>query len=254
MCPNPLPLLFPETAKFCSECGYAPQHSPPEPAPVSIGGRRHLTVMYCDIVNSIRVSEEIDPEELRDYLREYQETCASVIRRFDGHVAKYLGDGLLVHFGYPTAHEDDAQRAVRAGLGMLEALHRSDFQGPRGQVTPVEIRIGIDTGLVVIDQILGLGSQRSESEQTMEIFGETPEHCRLPTNHRRARCALSQREHAPAHRGIFRDGVPGSSNDPRNLGTHRSVPHTPRKYGPLSAGGFRPCGADSDGRPRGGDR
>src|SRR5712692_1865754 len=78
--------------------------------------RRQLTVMFCDLVGSTALSTQLDPEELREVVRAYQETCTGVIRRFDGHLAKYLGDGLLVYFGYPRAHEDDAQRAVRAGL------------------------------------------------------------------------------------------------------------------------------------------
>jgi Double zinc ribbon/Adenylate and Guanylate cyclase catalytic domain len=80
--------------------------------------RRQLTVMFCDLVGSTALSERLDPEELRQVIRIYQEACAAVIARFEGHLAKYLGDGLLVYFGYPRAHEDDAQRAVRAGLGV----------------------------------------------------------------------------------------------------------------------------------------
>ena len=84
--------------------------------------RRQLTVLFCDLVGSTALSAQLDPEELREVVRAYQDTCAKVIARFEGHIAQYLGDGLLVYFGYPLAHEDDAQRAVRAGLGMIEAL------------------------------------------------------------------------------------------------------------------------------------
>src|SRR5712691_3176901 len=84
--------------------------------------RRQLTVLFCDLVDSTPLASELDPEDLREVVRAYQDTCARVIARFDGHIAQYLGDGLLVYFGYPLAHEDDAQRAVRAGLGMVEAL------------------------------------------------------------------------------------------------------------------------------------
>jgi hypothetical protein len=86
--------------------------------------RRQLTVMFCDLVDSTALARQLDPEELREVVRAYQATCAKVIARFDGHIAQYLGDGLLVYFGYPLAHEDDAQRAVRAGLGMVEALRQ----------------------------------------------------------------------------------------------------------------------------------
>lgn len=84
--------------------------------------RRQLTVLFCDLVDSTVLASQLDPEEWREVVRAYQETCAKVIARFEGHIAQYLGDGLLVYFGYPLAHEDDAPRAVRAGLGMVEAL------------------------------------------------------------------------------------------------------------------------------------
>ena len=78
--------------------------------------------MFCDLVDSTRLSSQLDPEDLREVVRAYQDTCAKVIARYEGHIAQYLGDGLLVYFGYPLAHEDDAQRAVRTGLGVIEAL------------------------------------------------------------------------------------------------------------------------------------
>ena len=87
------------------------------------GERRQLTVMFCDLVGSPALSEHLDPEELREVVRAYQQTSAAVIERYAGHIAQYLGDGLLVYFGYPVAHEDDAQRAVRAGLEIVADLH-----------------------------------------------------------------------------------------------------------------------------------
>ncbi len=81
--------------------------------------RRQITVMFCDMVGSTSLSEKLDPEDLRQLMQEYQEACAKVVKRFDGHLAKYLGDGILVYFGYPLAHEDDAQRAVRTGLEIV---------------------------------------------------------------------------------------------------------------------------------------
>ena len=92
-----------------------------EPRPAD-AERRQLTVLFCDLVDSTVLASQLDPEDLREVVRAYQDTCAKVIARFEGHIAQYLGDGLLVYFGYPLAHEDDAQRAVRAGLGMVEAL------------------------------------------------------------------------------------------------------------------------------------
>src|SRR5262245_14107762 len=93
-----------------------PQQSSPE------AERRQLTVMFCDLVDSTQLSSQLDPEEYRDVVRAYQQVCAEVLTRFEGHVAQLLGDGLLVYFGYPQAHEDDPQRAVRTGLGILDAL------------------------------------------------------------------------------------------------------------------------------------
>src|SRR5262245_25684532 len=93
------------------------------PAPPSPGAeRRQLTVMFCDLVDSTKLSSQLDPEDWRDVVRAYQQVCSEVITRFDGHIAQLLGDGLLVYFGYPQAHEDDAHRAVRTGLGILAAM------------------------------------------------------------------------------------------------------------------------------------
>ena len=96
--------------------------APPATPPPQEAERRQLTVLFCDLVDSTRLAGQLDPEDLREVVRAYQATCAEVIQRFDGHIAQYLGDGLLVYFGYPQAHEDDAQRAVRAALGSIAAL------------------------------------------------------------------------------------------------------------------------------------
>ena len=98
-------------------------------AGLSSGERRQLTVMFIDVVGSTALSTQLDPEELRAVIQAYRETCATVIRRFEGYLAKYIGDGLLVYFGYPQAHEDDAQRAVRAGLGIVAAFQPSPAAG-----------------------------------------------------------------------------------------------------------------------------
>ncbi len=124
--------------------------------------------MFCDLVGSTALSERLDPEELRDLLVRYQDLCAEVVNRFDGHIAKYMGDGILVYFGYPHAHEDDAHRALRAGLGIVEA-----FNVPKSHVAPpgmtLSVRIGIATGLVVAGD-LGSGERVEEKA----IVGETP--------------------------------------------------------------------------------
>jgi class 3 adenylate cyclase len=136
---------------------------------LTVGERRQLTVMFCDVVGSTALSAQLDPEDLREVIQAYQETCAQVIKRFDGHIAQYLGDGLLVYFGYPTAHEDDAARAVRAGMGIVKAI-REHVTGNGGQVRrqPLQVRIGIHTGLVVISEI---GSR--EKHENLAL-GETP--------------------------------------------------------------------------------
>src|SRR5262249_15735193 len=99
-----------------------PGEAAPVPPPTPEAERRQLTVMFCDLVDSTRLSSQLDPEDWRDVVRAYQRVCTDVIQRYEGHIAQLLGDGLLVYFGYPQAHEDDAHRAVRTGLGILNAL------------------------------------------------------------------------------------------------------------------------------------
>jgi predicted ATPase/class 3 adenylate cyclase len=127
--------------------------------------RRHLTVMFCDLVGSTALSERLDPEDFRDIMRLYQETCAAVVARFDGYLAKFLGDGVLVYFGYPRAHEDDAERAIRASLKIVEELEKLQHQDAPG----LQTRIGIATGLVVAGDLVGEGVS-----ETRAISGETP--------------------------------------------------------------------------------
>lgn len=127
--------------------------------------RRQLTVMFCDLVGSTALSGRLDPEDLRVVIGAYQEACGGVISAFEGYIARYVGDGLLVYFGYPQAHEDDAERAVRAGLGVVEAVRDLD---PREDVN-LEVRIGIATGLVVAGDIVGKGASEEHA-----VLGETP--------------------------------------------------------------------------------
>src|SRR5262249_49771936 len=112
--------------------------------------RRQLTVMFCDLVDSTRLSSQLDPEEYREVVRAYQSACTEVITRFDGHIAQLLGDGLLIYFGYPQAHEDDAQRAVRTGLGILSAMAELNSRLQEAQGIHLALRVGINTGLVVV--------------------------------------------------------------------------------------------------------
>jgi len=130
--------------------------------------RRQLTVLFCDLVDSTVLASQLDPEELREVVRAYQDTCAKVIARFEGHIAQYLGDGLLVYFGYPQAHEDDAQRAVRAGLGMIEALGQLTARLEQERGVRLAARLGIHTGLVVVGEVGG------GTRQEQLALGETP--------------------------------------------------------------------------------
>jgi len=126
--------------------------------------RRQLTVMFCDLVGSTALSSQLDPEDLREVIAAYHRTVAAVVARFNGFVAKYMGDGVLIYFGYPRAHEDDAERGVRAGLGLVDAVGRIDVKS-----TKLEARVGIATGLVVVGDLIGEGSAQEQS-----VVGETP--------------------------------------------------------------------------------
>src|SRR5262249_31301762 len=130
--------------------------------------RRQLTVMFCDLADSTRLGRQLDPEDLREVIRAYQATCVEVIQRFEGYVAQYLGDGLLVYFGYPQAHEDDAQRAVRTGLGILESMGTLNTRLVRDKGIHLAVRIGIHTGLVVVGE-MGSGGRHENL-----ALGDTP--------------------------------------------------------------------------------
>ena len=125
--------------------------------------RRQLTVMFCDIVGSTALSEQLDPEDLREIIGAYHRAIAQTIAPFEGFVAKYMGDGALIYFGYPRAHEDDAERAIRAALAFA-ATDKVEAATER-----LEIRVGIATGLVVVGDLLGAGAAQEEA-----VIGETP--------------------------------------------------------------------------------
>jgi class 3 adenylate cyclase/predicted ATPase len=121
--------------------------------------RRQLTVMFCDLVGSTALSAQLDPEDLREVVRAYQRACAEVIQQFEGYIAQYLGDGLLVYFGYPLAHEDDPQRAVRTGLGILAAMGDLNQGLQQAKDIQLGVRIGVHTGLVIVGEMGGAGRQ-----------------------------------------------------------------------------------------------
>ena len=159
--PAPMPPLPPSAVSPAQDAG-APV-APPTPE----AERRQLTVMFCDLVDSTKLSSQLDPEEYRDMVRAYQKVCSEVITRFDGHIAQLLGDGLLIYVGYPHAHEDDAQRAVRTGLGILDAME--DLNKALQQTTRIQlgVHIGIHTGLVVVGEMGG--AQRQEQLALGEV-------------------------------------------------------------------------------------
>ena len=159
------------TDEFCGGCGQrvtAATEKTADPKEVPRDAeRRQLTVMFCDLVGSTALAARLDPEELREHVRAYQGASADVIARFEGHIAQYLGDGLLVYFGYPAAHEDDAQRAVSAGLAVVDAVDALNARQPPGGVA-LAVRVGIHTGLVVVGEVGG-GSRREQL-----ALGEAP--------------------------------------------------------------------------------
>jgi class 3 adenylate cyclase/tetratricopeptide (TPR) repeat protein len=147
---------------------------PPTPAPIQLSPppqesisaqaeRRQLTVMFCDLVGSTALSQRLDPEELRDLMQTYQRACGEVVARYEGHVAQYLGDGLMVYFGWPRAHEDDAVRAIRAGLEVAETVSKLTA------ATPISARVGIHTGLVVVGD-----TGHGDASVPKAAVGETP--------------------------------------------------------------------------------
>jgi class 3 adenylate cyclase/predicted ATPase len=127
--------------------------------------RRQLTVMFVDLVGSTELSERLDPEDMREVIRGYQNTVAGEIGRFEGHVAKFMGDGVLAYFGWPRAHEDEAERAVRAGLAITRAV--SSLSDPDDE--PLAARVGIATGLVVVGDLVGEGAAQEQA-----VVGDTP--------------------------------------------------------------------------------
>src|SRR5262249_47674724 len=133
--------------------------------------RRQLTVMFCDLVDSTKLSSQLDPEDYREVVRAYQQVCTEIIKRYDGHIAQLLGDGLLVYFGYPQAHEDDAQRAVRTGLGILAVMEDLNARLQQDKGIQLALRLGMHTGLVVV------GEMGSQGRQEHLALGEVPNVC-----------------------------------------------------------------------------
>ena len=125
--------------------------------------RRQLTVMFCDLVGSTALAERLDPEELRELMQAYRKACGEVVARYEGHVAQYLGDGLMVYFGWPSAHEDDAERGVRSALEIVQAVKGVSAE------PPLAVRIGVATGTVVVGE-----ASRADNAEAKLAVGETP--------------------------------------------------------------------------------
>ena len=146
----------------------------PVPAPAATpvqaeAERRQLTVMFCDLVGSTALSKAMDPEDLRDVITSFQTRCTEAIRRYDGFVAKFMGDGILVYFGYPRAHEDEAERSARAGLDIIAAMADLNAAVPRPPGVELAVRIGIATGPVIVGDQIGKGTASETA-----VIGETP--------------------------------------------------------------------------------
>src|SRR4249920_1474600 len=141
----------------------SPQPAFTEPKAQDTAERRQVTVMFSDLVGSTALSARMDPEDLREVISAYQKCVTETVQRFGGFVAKYMGDGALVYFGYPQAHEDDAERAVRAGLELIQAV------GGLKSTAPLQTRVGIATGLVVVGDLIGSGEAQEQA-----VVGETP--------------------------------------------------------------------------------
>jgi class 3 adenylate cyclase/predicted ATPase len=159
-------VITPEPARQPS-ISRLPETAPAEPRTPD-AERRQLTVLFCDVVGSTQLSGQLDPEDLRAVVRGYQDAAAEVIQRYEGHIAQYLGDGLLVYFGYPLAHEDDARRAVHAGLGMVQAIAALNTRLTAQYGVELAVRLGIHTGPVVVGQMGG-----GERHEHLAL-GETP--------------------------------------------------------------------------------
>ena len=162
-------------------------------SPKDTAERRQVTVMFSDLVGSTALSARMDPEDLREVISAYQKCVAETVRRFGGFVAKYMGDGVLIYFGYPHAHEDDAERAVRAGLEIVAAV--TALKSP----VPLQTRVGIATGLVVVGDLdrIGRGAGARHRRRDAEPRGTS-------TRHRRTEHCGHCRWHATASRQSFR--------------------------------------------------
>ncbi len=170
--------------KFCGDCGHTLDSSGTSLSthPIGKAERRQLTVLFCDVIDSTALTEQLDPEDLRQVLDAYRAAVADVVLEYDGHIARYFGDGILVYFGYPIAHEDAARRAVQAGLGIVDGLEKLNSRLLTTFGIKIQVRLSIDTGLVVVWEVgMPIGktnrdtsSLESYNVEAIDIVGKTP--------------------------------------------------------------------------------
>jgi class 3 adenylate cyclase len=186
-------------------------------SPVRSLERRQITVLFCDIVGWSSLAQQVDPEELADVIRAYRRRCATIVARHEGIVAQYVGDGVLAYFGYPDAHEDDAERAIRAAL---DIIRKDDGTSPL-----VEVRIGIATGSVVIGDLLGdpspaMTGEPSEKHSTISAVGEPPNLAARLQSLAEASTIVASEQTRRLCRGVF---------EYQNLGRHE-LKASPSRY------------------------
>ena len=187
--------------------------------PQDIAERRQVTVMFSDLVGSTALSARMDPEDLREVISAYQKCVAEAVQRFDGFVAKYMGDGVLVYFGYPQAHEDDAERAVRAGLELIK-------RGWTKSGAPLQTRVGISTGLVVVGDLIGSGAAQEQA-----VVGETPNLAARLQSDCRAEHGSDLREYSKAPRQSVRSARPWGKGPQGHRRAERSLGSSTAKLG-----------------------
>src|SRR5262245_53822092 len=159
----------PADKRFCGDCGAGRPAigDTPKVSAAPLPERRLMTVVFVDLVGSTALGERLDPEDLRKVIADFHELISGLVTAFNGFIARYMGDGALVYFGYPHAHETDAERAVRAGLALVDAVTRlNTLAGPPGTL---KVRVGIDSGLVVAGDHIGAGSSREAA-----VVGDVP--------------------------------------------------------------------------------
>ena len=211
---------------------------PPSVEPTRAGAeRRQLTVVFVDLVGSTALSSRLDPEDMSKLLRTYQNAVTGGFARFEGHVAKLMGDGVLAYFGWPKAHEDEAERAVRAGLAAVEAV--GHLASPTGE--PLAARVGIATGVVVVGDLIGEGAAQEEA-----VVGETPKSCRPSAGTRATQRSGDRRGYTTASGRVVRgEGSRGPAaqgiNDP---GSSVSCARTRSRGEPLRGASCQETGAD----------